>query len=423
MLIEFSVRNFRSIRETQTFSFAAGTGKERQAENTFDPELPSTPRLLRAAAIYGANAAGKSNLVNTLAFVRDFVQTSASKAQEGDLIPVTPFRLDPETQQDASEFEIVFAEEGVRYQYGFAVTRERVMEEWLYAWPAGKSQRWFQRDYDPEAETYHWHFGPNFRGQKKVLEGATRANALFLSTAVQLNNEQLQPVYRWFSGRLVVIRAHGGFPSPCRDYTVQQCRDDAERQRIVQLLQVADLGIDDLKVETKFVVEEEELPADVTSNLGVAFVNREVHRPLFQHTVGDGESSVSFELHDESDGTQNFFSLAGPWLYSLDKGMVMVMDELDASLHPLLVRFLVSTLHSSETNPHNAQLLFTTHSVTLMEGDLLRRDQIWFVEKGQDRATHLFPLTDFSPRKGEAILRGYLHGRYGALPILRELAH
>jgi len=420
MLIQFSVRNFRSIRETQTFFFAAGTGKERQAENTFDPELPSTPRLLRSAAIYGANAAGKSNLVEALAFVRDFIRTSASQAQEGDPIGVTPFRLDPETQQEASEFEIVFAEDGVRYQYGFAVTGERVMEEWLYAWPAGKSQRWFQRDYDPEAETYHWHFGPNFRGQKKVLEGATRANALFLSTAVQLNNEQLQPVYRWFGGRLVVIRAHGGFPSPFRDYTVQQCRDDAERQRIVQLLQVADLGIDDLKVETKSTVEEEELPPGVTSNLGATFVNREVHRPLFQHTVGDGESTVSFELHDESDGTQNLFALAGPWLYALDKGMVLVMDELDASLHPLMVRFLISTLHSSETNPRNAQLLFTTHAVTLLGDDLFRRDQVWFVEKGKDRATHISPLSDFHPRKGEAIARGYLRGRYGGLPILGE---
>jgi len=237
---------------------------------------------------------------------------------------------------------------------------------------------------------------------------------------VQLNNEQLQPVYRWFSGRLVVVRGHGGFPSPFLDYTVRRCQDDAERQRIVHLLQVADLGIDDLELETK-ILAEEDLPASVSSEVRARLVGQEAHRPLFQHTVGDGESAVSFGLADESDGTRNFFSLAGPWLDSLDKGMVLVMDELDASLHPLMVRFLVSTLHSSETNPHNAQLLFTTHSVTLMEGDLLRRDQIWFAEKGRDRATHLYPLTDFSPRKGDAILRGYLRGRYGALPILQEL--
>ncbi len=413
MLIEFSVANYRSIRDSQSLSLVADQGRERKTENSFDSGASSTPRLLRSAVIYGPNAAGKSNLVRALHFVRQFVRGSAS-TQRGEAIDVTPFRLAAETRDAPSEFEILFIEDGMRYQYGFSATAERIYEEWLFAYPASRAQRWFSRRFDEKENDYEWYFGPSFKGQKKLLEEATRPNALFLSTAVQLNNEQLQPVFDWFDKRLVVVLSRGEFPIEYEHYTAQRCRDTQDRQAVLRFLQEADLGIDGLNIKTSKITDDD-LPSELPDQLRRDLIGKEKLSIGFLHEHNESSEMISFGLPEESDGTHNMFALAGPWLDVLEKGMVMVMDELDTSLHPKLVRYLVELMHGAESNPNNAQLIFTTHDVTLQEG-VFRRDQIWFVEKDEDRSTHCYPLTDFSPRKGEAIERGYLRGRYGALP-------
>ncbi|MFQ5661428.1 MAG: ATP/GTP-binding protein [Gammaproteobacteria bacterium] len=424
MLIVFSVSNFRSIRDTQTLSLVAGTGKELRDENTFDPGAKSAPRLLRSAAVFGPNAAGKSNLAEAMNFMRTFVQESAMGRQQDQPIPVTPFRLESACETRPAEFEMIFVADGVRYQYGFALDRKRVFEEWLLAYPAAKAQRWFERTYNTETGEYDWYFGPSFKRPVKVLQQATRANALFLSTAIQLNNEQLRPVFNWYTQRLVVIRAHQELPGAFRGFTVHQCQDPEGREKILKFLKVADLGIDGLHVE-KHTFTEDDLPSDMEpetrERVTKEFLGKELMHLSFLHTQDDTGEDVAFDFDEESDGTQKLFSLAGPWIDVLERGMVLVMDELDIRLHPLLTRFLIGLLHGDETNPSNAQLVFTTHDTTLMEGDLLRRDQMWFVEKDKFRATRLFPLSDFRPRKHEAIQRGYLRGRYGALPYVRRL--
>ncbi|NOZ10065.1 MAG: ATP-binding protein [Gammaproteobacteria bacterium] len=424
MLIEFSATNYRSIREKQALSLVAAPSPDLKEQNTFDSGVRAVPRLLRSVVMFGPNAGGKSNIVQAMDFMRDFVLTSASGTQEGERIPVTPYRLDELSRQAPSEFEVLFVEDGIRYQYGFSVSQERIEHEWLLAYPTGKAQRWFERAFNPDTKEDEWYFGPSLKGRTQVIKDATRVNALFLSTAVQLNNEQLRPVFHWFNDRLAVIRSHGRFPSSFRNFTVEQCKEEASRKRIMEFLQEADLGIDDLKLETH-ILKEDDLPDGLPSGLkeqAQKMIGKELVRPLFLHETNHAGEMEEFVLEDESDGTQNIFALAGPWLDVLQQGMVLVIDELDTSLHPKMVRFLVGLLHNSKTNQNNAQLVGTSHDVTLMEGDLFRRDQIWFVEKDPSRATRLVPLSDFSPRKGEAIMKGYLRGRYGALPYIPRLA-
>ena len=424
MLIEFNVSNFRSIRDTQTLSLVAGTGKELRDENTFDPGAKSAPRLLRSAAVFGPNAAGKSNLVQAMHFMRTFVQESATGHQQDEPISVIPFRLESASETRPSEFEMIFVAEGVRYQYGFSVDRKRIFEEWLLAYPTAKAQRWFERTYNPESDDYDWYFGPSFKRPVKVLQQATRNNALFLSTAIQLNNEQLRPAFNWFNQHLAVFRSHGELPEAFRGFTAHQCQETESREKILKFLKVADLGIDGLQVESH-TFSEDDLPSGIEpetrERMTKELLGKELMRLRFLHTRSDTDKDVEFDFDQESDGTQKLFSLAGPWIDVLERGMVLVMDELDIRLHPLLTRFLIGLLHGDDTNPHNAQLVFTSHDTTLMESNLLRRDQVWFVEKDQFHATRLFPLSDFKPRKHEAIQRGYLRGRYGALPYVRRL--
>lgn len=417
MLVEFSVTNFRSIRERQTLSLVAASGKEHRDRNVLVPAAPATPDVLRSAVIYGPNAAGKSNFILALRFVRDFVLNSASKGQKDDAIPVVPFLMDAEAAEQPSEFEVVFIEHDVRYQYGFRLTSQRVEAEWLIAYPKGSPQRWFER----EADADDWGFGPNFRGQRKVWQAATRGNALFLSTAVQLNAEQLGPVFDWFRRRLRIINPYARVTA---DFSVKQCTENTPlRSRIIEFLAMADLGIGDVTVEhrkfgaSKYVTR---FPEAVRQQVLKDMEDEEVTEVRFSHRTPDGRD-VLLDIDEESGGTQKLFALAGPWLDVLANGWVLVIDELDTSLHPLLMRQLASMFHDPALNTKGAQLVFSTHDTSILDREIFRRDQVWFVEKDRSLQSHLYPLSDFSPRKEENFARGYLQGRYGALPFVGGL--
>lgn len=417
MLVEFSVTNFRSICERQTLSMVAASGKEHRDSNVLRAAAPATPDLLHSAVIYGANAAGKSNLIAALNFVQKFVRNSARTGQKDDAIDVTPFLMDSDSVHKPSEFELVFVQDGVRYQYGFSVTREHVESEWLIAYPKGKPQNWFRRKADDD----EWSFGPGFRGQRKVWQEATRENALFLSTAVQLNADQLNPVFDWFGSRLKLI-AHYARVNP--GFSIEQCeRATPLREKILDFLRVADLGIGGIQVERrKFdgTMFPDDMPESVRQQLLNDMVDKEFFDVRFAHQSRGGKD-VPLDMEDESGGTQKLFALAGPWLDVLANGWVLVIDELDTSLHPVLMRNLVEMFHNPAINTRGAQLIFSTHDTSILDARVFRRDQIWFMEKDRDLASHLYPLTDFSPRKGENFERGYLQGRYGALPFVGEL--
>lgn len=413
MLVEFSVANFRSIRERQTLSLVAAAAGEHRDRNVVDDPAPATPPLVRSAVIYGANAAGKSNLLLALEFMERLVLDSARESRVGDSIPVVPFRLDEESEALASEFEVVFVQDAVRFQYGFKLNRSEVLAEWLVAYPEGRPQRWFER-----GEGDHWYFGPNLKARRShaLWRDATRGNALFLSTAVHLNAEQLLPVHDWFRNRLRFIGQVGQISAA---FTLQQCeRSAAERERVANFLGVADLAISGVEVERQ-KVNEASLPDNMPDTIRRALVARGLVVARTLHRKASGET-VAFDLEEESHGTRKLFALAGPWIDVLTHGWVLVVDELDTSLHPYLMRRIVGMFHDPAINQRQAQLVFTTHDTTMLDPDIFRRDQIWFVEKDKSAQSQLYPLTDFSPRKGENYERGYLHGRYGAVPFVGE---
>ncbi len=423
MFLEFNVTNYRSIRNTQTLRMAASSYyKGLEETNCFKSGVNGLPNLLRAAVVYGPNAAGKSNLFRALQFMQNFVLKSHSH-QEGQTINAAPFALDSSKRKEPSEFEILFVQDDVRYQYGFTVNRERVTKEWLLAFPEGKGQRWFERDYNVKTNADRWYFGSKFTGRRQIWQEATRKNALFLSTAIQLNNEQLKPVFGWFQDRLATILPGAQINL---QLSIDQCASEEGTQHIMAFMNSADISISGITVKKIPIppMKPEMLPPDMPQPLQEQVMRdmqgKEIPDIRFLHKTNSGEA-VPFHFGDESDGTRKLFAYAGPWLDVLAKGRVLFIDELDTSLHPLMVRFLVGLIQNMEINKYNAQLIFTTHDTSVLDTELFRRDQIWFVEKDREQASRLYPLSDFKPRKGEALEKGYLNGRYGALPFIGEL--
>jgi len=415
MLIEFRVKNFRSLRDEQTLSLVADKDKSLQESNTMPSGIKAAPTLLRSMAIFGPNAGGKSNLIKALQFMRAVVAESASVMQPGQAFHTQSFRFETTSVAQPTEFDVSFVLDGIRYQFGFALTAQRITREYLLVYKAFKPQLWFERYFDEESGKDLYDFGTGLKGPKSVWEGATRPNALFLSMAVQLNSEQLQPVFAWFVKQLAIFNE---ITPLGQHFSIEMLRKPEGKRAICDFLTSADISISDIEVVTRKVSGQAvhfDMAAEKTE---VRNEEQEVHELLFHHVTDHGEAV--FSLGDESMGTRNLLFLTGPVLEILDKGMVLVVDELGSSLHPLLVRRLVELFQNSRFNKKGAQLIFTSHDTSLLDQDLFRRDQISFVEKDRDQASKLYPLSDFSPRKNEALERGYLMGRYGALPFLGD---
>jgi len=414
MLIEFRVKNFRSLRDEQVLSMVASSDKSLLDTHAANTGLKAVPHLLKSAAVYGANASGKSNLIKALQYMRGVVVESAALQPGQTFDRLQPFKLDATSVSQPTEFEVTFILSGVRYQYGFAMNSQRIVSEQLLVFKAFKPQRWFERHFDAISGKDIYEFGPSLKGAKNLWEGATRANALFLAVAVQLNSEALRPVFEWFANRLVIFNEQSPL-SP--HFSVQMLKIEEQRKAICEFLRAADISISDIEVATKQAMVH-------TLNFDLATGKREdtageqaVDEVKFHHITDHGRAV--FDLMDESSGTRNLLFLTGPILDILNKGQTLVVDELDTSLHTLLVQAIVRLFHQSLVNTGGAQLIFTTHDTSLLDAyGLFRRDQIWFVEKHPDQSSSLYPLLDFSPRKNEALERGYLQGRYGALPLL-----
>ncbi len=420
MLIEFTVRNFRSFREDSTFSMVAANLASR--DKTLDVEnvaaLAEGLRLLKTAAIYGPNAGGKSNLAKAILFMRQFVLNSSKETQADEPTGVEPFLLDDERSREPSHFEMVFLLDGKRYRYGFEATGERVTSEWLFFVPSKREARLFIRE-GKDVE-----IGERFR-EGRGLELRTRENALFLSVVAQFNGPIAQRVLSWFRSFNLIT---GLDDTGCRLYTLdclQQGRFDAE---ILQLVKRLDLGIDDISVETTDV-REELLPAKLPEPLRKLILET---GDMFHHVktrhpkVGAdgrvvGTTLLDLDVH-ESEGTKKLFAFAGPLLDTLQHGKVLFVDELDARLHPLVTLALIRLFCTSETNPSNAQLIFTTHDTNLLSNTLFRRDQVWFAEKDRTGGTHLYSLAEYRVRNDASYERDYIQGRYGAIPFLGDLS-
>ena len=426
MLIDFRLSNYRSFREEQVLDLRAGGAKDRSHEESLIRH--GRFELVRAAMVSGSNASGKSNLLRGIRFMVDFITSSATKMTVGDRIPdVAPFLLDRDSRSRPSTFEVTFLLGETQYRYGFAVTAERVHEEWLVAIPSStnRQQRWLERTFDPKTEKTTWAFRGPLRRHERVLKDRTRDNGLVLSRGAEQNIEELSKAFLWFRDSLWPLDLSYP-PRGLAGKTAAWIKEKPElRKQVVSLLRHADMGIEDLKI-TDHPLDIEEMPESIRSlysERGLAEFRKDLVKAIMIRSIHrdeTGRNSAEFDFDDESNGTQRFFALVGPFLDALGKGAVVVVDELGCSMHPLLTRKLIELFQSPEANPRGAQLVFATHDVTLMDPELLRRDQIWLVEKNQAGASEMFSLYDFDtkdrPRNTEAFQRNYLAGRYGGVP-------
>jgi AAA15 family ATPase/GTPase len=416
VLIEFRVENHRSIRDEQALTLEAG--RVGASEDPRPRQVQGcAKKILPVAAIYGANASGKSNVLAAIGSMREAVVFSLRNWSPDEGIPQDPFAWGAKSTE-ATSFEVQIVIEGTRYRYGFKFNEKVFLEEWLYAWPNGKKQTWLER----VEETYT--FGENLRGENKVIEDVTRPNALFLSAAAQLKHPQLSPIYTWFGSietiNLAPRRSLSGpsfFMHHGSENAIASMIEESNQtslfpdlnpalsmaNRFKALLKNADVGIEDVRATRR-------------EQAGRS-------RPWQIEVKHQNETTDAWlPLEEESKGTRTLFRLALPVLRAIDRGRILVVDELESSMHPNLAEHIVSQFNDPQINIRNAQLIFTTHDTnllgTLFGEPVLRRDQVWLTEKDGNGASVLYPLTDFKPRKEENVERGYIQGRYGAIPYL-----
>lgn len=388
MLLQFSVTNHRSIKDTATISMKAS--KDSSMRNILiSPD--DKKKLVPVMALYGANAAGKSNVIQALLLMKEMVCGNFAKLLKGEKLPQEPFAF-TEQDQKPTGFEIIFFYKGIKYAYGYSFDRSAVLSEYLYHWPKGREALVFSR------EKNEFEFRENIQEQM-MLAGRTAENRLYLVSSNEWNCAQTEKAYRWFFEKLNGITC-GGESLDTTLLAIQ--RGGKEKESILREILFADLGIKDVRA----IGSKENLEIEA------------VHRLVGE----DGkEKTYSLRMGQESMGTQKFFSRIGMWMEALQNGSVMVVDEIESSMHPLLTRHLIEMVQDEAVNTNQAQLIFTTHDTGLLDLTLLRRDQIWFVEKDErSMQTDVYALTDFSPRKGENISKGYLQGRYGAVPFIGE---
>jgi uncharacterized protein len=410
MLIGFKVRNFRSFRAEQELGYVTSADRAHETTHCVRTGVRAVPRLLRAALVFGPNAAGKSNLVRALATLRDLVLGSTSFTEAQFAERHTPFQMDASLGSTQFTAEVLLA--GVRYRYTAAFNSQRITTERLLVYRTGKSQRWFQRHFDPARQVEQWEpFSPSFTGPREMWRKATRPKALFLTTAAQLNSELLQPLFHWFE-RGVETLFSGDIVEPAR--IAAYIKNPDLKARILRVVRSADIPVDDFRV-----VDHE--PQDSPVARGGPSGGRVEARPLIEylHSQPSGKA-IWLSAAFEAAGTHKLLGLAGPLLHALDTGKLLAIDEFDANLHPLLARLLVRLIHHPTPAGRGAQLLLTSQNSTLMDLDILRRDEIWLAQLDPTHATRLAPLIRQSPRKHDVIAKAYLRGRYGAVPRVQN---
>ncbi len=404
MIIELSVENFLSIKDKVTLSLEASASKK-LPENLIDGSL------LKSAVIYGANASGKSNLLRAILFMWQAVKLSHTLNVENK-IPRVPFKLDQSTLTQPSKFEILFIYNSVKYKYSFSCTNDKIIDESLYYWPHGRAALIFGR-----TDTNNYKFKSDKRKFEQIRK-QMNDNVLFLSRATALGNDKTKPAYEFIVNN-VVINYHPVWV----DMTLKKIYDEPIlKNKILEILQKADFGgILDIKVQKetrKLNRMEFKVEKNMPSLSPVQQVDEDVYNTKFLHKRNDGQD-VELTFDEESSGTEKTFGLLGGIFDVLDNGKVMLIDELESSLHPSITQFLVR-LFNSKHNKKNAQLIFTTHDTNLLNSSLFRRDQIYVCTKKPNKHTLLSSLLDFDLREDTNLEKAYLNGRVGGIPFIDE---
>ena len=439
MLLRFGVSNHLSIRDYQELLLSASKRIKRDGMTMPVPTVNEA--VVPLAAVYGPNASGKSNLIEALAAMREAVVRSHKDLSATDPIPRYPFRLDATSRASPTQFDCSFTlgktshdETGVDeaekvYEYGFEYTKQAFQREWLYQ-TVRKQRQSTQLLFERETRRgqVEVNFGGELRGQNRLIEKITRPNSLFLSAAAQNNHPQLTEIFRYFAEHWRVIL----YDAPLTEAEVTlQLVNYQHLERLLLLVRQADVGITDIDVQdtppnqlqlnlarslTDFMVEHvtPHIDAEELDNMVSEQLQRQKRLRLV-HSGGEG-TTQAFDYTLESKGTRTLISLLIPALKSLATGSLLVVDELDTSLHPDLARAFVSLFNRPSSNPHGAQLIFSTHDVSLLGGGVIQQDEIWLADKGHDGVSRFTPLTEFRLRSRDDIEKAYRAGRVGGVP-------
>lgn len=424
MIIDFTVENFKSIKEEQTFSMLASNSKDEHPDNMSQCEKEKNFTLLKTGVIFGANASGKSNLIMAVETFRNFVVDSTDLKLDQDIPYYEPYQLDENNRTSPTMFEIeLIGNDKVRYKYKVLFDKEEIQSEYLVFYPNKQEARLFLRERGKAIK-----FGAQFKGRKKSLESELLPNNLFLSKAANSNHEQLKAIYLYFKNNL---RFHTGRESKryISLFSTSRLRgkhSEDFKKKLINFLAAADIGIHSVELEINYDAPGER---DTYTDRVAESVNRPAdsesfYRPVFYHKIYDGSEETgmtTFNLEEESAGTFKMYELAGEIIEVLEGGYTIFVDELDNSMHPHISEYIFRLFNDSDTNPNNAQLIAATHDATLLNPEIFRRDQIWFTQKNSFGATEIFSLDEFNRnevRKNTPFEKWYLDGRFGALPLI-----
>jgi len=414
MLLQFSVNNHKSIKDTIEFSMLK---KSQDKGNSFHIRQYE---LLKSAIVYGANASGKSNFLKSLAFMGRIVLNKDKVIQSTDTLKHIPFRLSTETEEASSTFEVVFFIDETKYRYGFEIDKTTVYSEWLYADEKGKEAKLFYRDIDEEdyVNPNKFQEGYDFFDKSNSKIKISK-NQLFIWKCDQNDGDISKSILNWFNHvNFIDGIDHDGYI----DFTMKQMEDDEFRSEMIDLVKTADIGIEDIFLEKEVLnVRKSSILSDISERNPELFTFKRIktyHKKFDKNNKLVG--NTIFELdNEESIGTRKFFKMSAPILDTLKNGKILIIDELDSSLHPMLTKSLIEMFHDEKINTKNAQLIFATHDTNLLTPTLFRRDQIWLAEKDKYGATNIYSLAQFNDvRAKENFEKNYIQGKYGAVPYL-----
>lgn len=398
MLVEFSVKNFRSFKERQTISFVTNEEKD-----TIHAPHPRVKNLNLVTSIMGPNASGKSNLIYAMLTARNFIINSHSYSLTNpENFIYQPYLLSEKTKNSPTEFEFLFILNGELYQYGFANTKDEIVEEWLFyinKETNRENKLFYRTEYDDKE---NWYISPTLKGRRNEWIQETRKNTLLLSIIGTLkNNEIIKPLVTYLSTIIIYFSTRKNNFIHAHNFAKSFENEKELKDSIIKFLTQSDLGISDYNIE-ELPTAENKAP-DIKINT--------------VHKTEEG-NYIDFDFKSlESTGTRRLFCLAFPILISLALSNILIIDEMDSNLHPNELKFIIDHFKSKENNPRNVQLIFTNHDVTVL--DYLNKNEIYFTDKKNGVSTELYPLTDYENRKDVPYLKRYLNGFYDALPQIK----
>lgn len=420
MLIQFNFKNFKSFRDEVSLDLSATKITEHEGHVA---EV-ANDKLLKVAAIYGANASGKSNVYDAFEYMTYYVQESFKFGDEADrrrrtedgYLKVTPFLFDEKSRDEETTFEVFYVDNsediGKTYQYGFSLKKDEVVEEWLYSKAKTARNKYRTVFYRKKGEELEMNgFSKN---HVENIKASLNKESLIVSLGSKLRIAKLKKVRDWFLSNEIV-----NFGDPMENLFLSGVLPEGFVQKkevqksVVEYFASFDEAIVDFDIE--------ELPQEKEGNIGKSYQIDALHK------IGDAGKTASIPLKQESSGTLKMFALYPSLKEVLNRGTTLFIDELNARLHPLLVRNIILTFLSPEINTQNAQLVFTTHDIWQFSNELLRRDEIWMVNKNRDGVSELYSLVEFKDEEGnkvhrnEPLAKNYLTGNYGAIPALKPM--